>query len=290
MSDQPWYKRYGADFVHGCLGLTLEQKGAYSLCLDLIYDRRGPIPDDPRWLAGVCGVSVRKWKSLRAALIETGKLVERDGALSNGRAEKEIENALKTSRKHAENGAKGGNKSRENQPRVNENSNIDQAGLKHRARDQKLEARDTTLTREDVDRISRLALEAGGEAMADPAKCPSVMVPSDIFAWLKAGADLEADVLPAIRARSARASPGSIRSWAYFREPVMQAKARREAGIKTPEISNERTSDKGGNTARHRSAFADALRELGGGQVPGGIESDTGDECPPMRVVDGGRA
>ena len=152
------------------------------------------------------------------------------------------------------------------------------------------ETNTTLLTREDIDRVSRLALEAGGKAMADPAKCPSVMVPSDILSWLKAGADLEADVLPAIRARSARASPGSIRSWAYFREPVMQAKARREAGIETPEFSNERTSDKSGNTARHRSAFADALREFGGGEGPGVDEPDAGDECPPMRVVDGGRA
>lgn len=291
MSDHPWYKRYGADFVHGCLGLTLEQKGAYSLCLDLIYDRRGPIPDDPRWLAGVCGVSVRKWKTLRAALIADGKIVERESGLSNVRAEKEIENALKTARKHAENGAKGGNKSRENKPGVNENNDIGQAGLKHRARDQKLEARNTTLmTREEVDRVVGSAMAAGGGAMADPAKCPAVLLPSEIFAWLKAGADLEADVLPAIRARASRASPQSIKSWAYFRDPVMEAKARREAGIETPEISNERTSDKSDNTSRHRSAFADALREFGGGSEPGGDESGPGGECAPMRIVDGGRA
>src|SRR5688572_31678835 len=51
-----WYKRCGADFIHGTMMLTLEEKGAYSLCLDLIYDRGGPIPDDARWLSGVCGV------------------------------------------------------------------------------------------------------------------------------------------------------------------------------------------------------------------------------------------
>src|SRR3546814_8063377 len=89
MSARPWYKRYGADFVHGSLGLSLEEKGAYSLCLDLIYDRGGPIPDDDRWLAGVCGVSIRKWKAVRARLIEAGKIIERDGRLSNHSAEKE---------------------------------------------------------------------------------------------------------------------------------------------------------------------------------------------------------
>ena len=133
MSKRPWYKRYGADFVHGTLGLSLEEKGAYSLCLDLIYDRGGPIPDDPRWLAGVCGVSVRRWNSLRKSLIDTKKLVAHDGHLSNERAEKEIENALKTSRKLAENGAKGGKKRAENDDVNKENNDIDEAGLKHRA-------------------------------------------------------------------------------------------------------------------------------------------------------------
>ncbi len=148
----------------------------------------------------------------------------------------------------------------------------------------------TLMTREEVDRVVGSAMEAGGDAMADPAKCPAVLLPSEIFAWLKAGADFEADVLPAIRARASRASPQSIKSWAYFRDPVMEAKARREAGIETPEISNERTSDKSDNTSRHRSAFADALRELGGGSEPGGDESGPGGECAPMRIVDGGRA
>ena len=142
MSDRPWYKRYGADFVHGTLGLTLEQKGAYSLCLDLIYDRGGPIPDDARWLAGVCGVSVRKWNTLRDALIQAGKIVASGGHLTNLRAEKEIENALKTSRKHAENGAKGGAKSSQNRDTPNENNDLGQAGLKHRAH--KPEARSQT--------------------------------------------------------------------------------------------------------------------------------------------------
>lgn len=142
MSGRPWYKRYGAAFVHGSLGLTLEQKGAYSLCLDLIYDRGGPIPDDARWLAGVCGVSLRKWSSLREALVAAGKLVEIDGHLTNHRAEKELETAAKTARILAENGSKGGLKRAENAAEANENRELDQAGLKHRAQVQKLEVRE----------------------------------------------------------------------------------------------------------------------------------------------------
>jgi len=152
MSGRPWYKRYGAAFVHGSLGLTLEEKGAYSLCLDLIYDRGGPIPDDARWLAGVCGVSLRKWAALRASLISAGKIDAVDGHLTNRRAEREIESAAKTSRILSENGSKGGAKRAENASASNKTNEIDEAELKHRAQVQRLEVReeDTSSLRSDV--------------------------------------------------------------------------------------------------------------------------------------------
>lgn len=78
-----WYKRCGADFIHGTMMLTLEEKGAYSLCLDLIYDRGGPIADDARWLSGVCGVSIRKWNSIRERLVSLGKIQVQDGLLDS---------------------------------------------------------------------------------------------------------------------------------------------------------------------------------------------------------------
>jgi uncharacterized protein YdaU (DUF1376 family) len=130
MSAKPWYRRYGGEFIVGTMALSLEEKGAYSLCLDLIYDLDGPIPDDARWLAGICGVSVRKWTALRERLINTGKLVEREGFLSNARADQEIENRAKTARKLAENGAKGGNKRAENAAATSENKDIAEAWLK----------------------------------------------------------------------------------------------------------------------------------------------------------------
>lgn len=134
MAERPWYKRYGADFVHGTLGLSLEEKGAYSLCLDLIYDRGGPIPDDARWLAGVCGCSIRKWRAIRERLLGCGKLHLLGGALSNARAEREIEFSSKISRKYAENGSKGGNKRAENERAFKVFNGLEKARLNHRAR------------------------------------------------------------------------------------------------------------------------------------------------------------
>ena len=100
-----WYKRCGADFISGTMGLSLEEKGAYSLCLDLIYDHGGPIPDDARWLSGICGVSLRKWTAIKNRLVETGKIKVFDGFISNFRAEKELETPAKPQRNVAENEA-----------------------------------------------------------------------------------------------------------------------------------------------------------------------------------------
>ena len=125
-----WYKRCGADFIHGTMNLTLEEKGAYSLCLDLIYDRGGPIPDDARWLSGVCGVSMRKWNSLRQSLINAGKLTAENGFLTNSRAALEIVSAELQRRNQAETGAKGGRKRAENERAAKENNHLAQATLK----------------------------------------------------------------------------------------------------------------------------------------------------------------
>lgn len=134
-----WYKRNGADFIAGTMGLSLEAKGAYSLCLDLIYDRGGPIPDDARYLAGVCNVSLRKWSALRDALIAAGKLYAIGGKLSNARADLEIASSEFRARERAESGAKGGRNRAENAGQSLKNNDVSQAEPKHLREDKKRE-------------------------------------------------------------------------------------------------------------------------------------------------------
>ena len=78
---RPWYRRFPDNFIAGTVGLTLEEKGAYSLVLDLMYVRGGPVPDEPRYIAGVCNCSVRKWNAIRAKLIQHGALVATQSGL-----------------------------------------------------------------------------------------------------------------------------------------------------------------------------------------------------------------
>lgn len=126
MSARPWYKRYPSDFISGTLRMSLEEKGALSMVLDLIYDRGGPIPDDPQWVARVCGCSTRKWKKIKSKLVEFGKIELVDGKIYNARANYELngrrlngehvgEKSVKTGDKPEINGSKPARKPAENE-------------------------------------------------------------------------------------------------------------------------------------------------------------------------------
>lgn len=126
---QPWYRRFPDNFLGGINGLTLEEKGAYGVVIDMIYQRGGPIADEPRYIAGICNCSVRKWNAIRQRLLDLGKLESIDGHLMNRRAEDELEKAAKVAREHAENGAKGGDKSAEKRAEAKKNNDLGQARL-----------------------------------------------------------------------------------------------------------------------------------------------------------------
>lgn len=121
MSHSPWHKRFHGDALNGYMGLTLEERGAYTTLLDLMYERGEALVDNERFIAGWLQVSVRKYHSIRARLIEIGKiLVTEDGRLSNSRFERERQKALETSRTNSVSGEIGGRKSGEARQKSNE--------------------------------------------------------------------------------------------------------------------------------------------------------------------------
>jgi len=126
MSRRPWYKRYPSDFINGTLHLTLVQKGAYSIVLDLIYDRGGPIPDDSRWIARVCGCSTRCWNQIREQLIEAGKIHVANGTIANNRSSKELLSGEKERQKLGENVLKGAEKTNKKMPVSRENNELEE--------------------------------------------------------------------------------------------------------------------------------------------------------------------
>lgn len=127
MNGLPYYKRYPQDFINGTAGLPGELKGAYSVLIDLmmLMGERG-LPDDPGYVAGQLGYSVRKWNSLRAQLIDLGKIYVENGIISNSRADKEkiIQRSYRDTK--AENG-RGHNKNNDLEKRPRTLNNISES-------------------------------------------------------------------------------------------------------------------------------------------------------------------
>lgn len=131
LSRLEWHPRYHRDALDGMERMCLEDRGAYTTLLDMMYDRAGPVPDEDRMIAGVMLVSVRAWRTIRARLIEAGKILcvetPNGPALFNDRARNELENQTKRSRKNAENGAKGGRNKPVTAPKAIGNNDNEQA-------------------------------------------------------------------------------------------------------------------------------------------------------------------
>jgi uncharacterized protein YdaU (DUF1376 family) len=107
----PYYPRYTKNFLEATAGWPLELKGAYGVLLDLIYHHGGELPDDPHFIAGNLGCSVRKWNTLRSQLLEKQKIISRLSKdnlqiISNKRADKEAEKLRRYEEKQRQNGSK----------------------------------------------------------------------------------------------------------------------------------------------------------------------------------------
>ena len=113
--------------MNGTSRLTLEEEAAYLRVCLMIYSRGGPIEDDDRWIAGMCRVSLRKWRSLRSGLLDKEKFNIEDGMIRHKRCEFELEKAAKRARKHAENGAKGGEATAKRRAELRVVSNLEAA-------------------------------------------------------------------------------------------------------------------------------------------------------------------
>lgn len=82
-------------------------------------------------------------------------------------------------------------------------------------------------TRLSSEELTNRLLDAGGAAMANLANSPGLIVMSEPQRWLEHGCDLEKDIIPTIKAVTARRKPGTIRAWEYFTQAIVDAKTKR---------------------------------------------------------------
>lgn len=297
---RPYFKLYGRDWRDGVRPLSLEEMGAYTFLLTLIYDFGGPILDDGEAIRRQLGCDRRVWARVRGRLLALGKLqLTDDGRLTNCRAELEIADAARISEARSDAGRAGGARSgvsrkecyRTSRAQVGDKSGVSPAQLckkdaqkplihndcgeaiasKAKAYSEDISStapegaaeqsrrRDAALPLDDAiapaekfatrppgpgpqpaspqgpppapgqrSQIVEACLAAAGAGLADPAKTPSLHLTAPrIAAAIAAGCDLESDILPVIRARTAKARASPIAVWGYFEPAWLDARNER---------------------------------------------------------------
>jgi len=111
-TSRPWFKFYTRDFRDGVRVLSLEEIGAYTLVLSLLYETGGKLKDDEKTICAHIGCDIRVWRRVRRRLLEEGKFTAtEDGFLTNERATKEITSAELLSDIRRTSGRSGGQQS-----------------------------------------------------------------------------------------------------------------------------------------------------------------------------------
>lgn len=240
------------DFITGTLGMNLETEGAYMRFLMRLYQRGKPLPDDDRFMSTVMNLSLRVWKRIKGALIEAGKIILKGGCLTNARFEKERQKRAEQLKKLAEGQQKRRareKKERESLPKVSakfaeslaqvcpklpENdakkvNEINDFEVTHKAitYNHITNNQDSKNNRLTESELSDALEKAAGAALKNPAACPGLLVLSQPRRWLEQGCDLHLDILPTVKAVSAKRPPRSIGDWTYFTQAVSDARAAR---------------------------------------------------------------
>lgn len=210
---------YVGDYLADTAHLTAAEHGAY-LLLIMHYWRTGGLPNEDAQLARIARCTKREWEKTRPVIAAFF-----DENWKHDRVASEIEKAEAAYERRAKAGHRGGKAKAE----AKQSSSNAIAMNKQPESEPELERKiiDDDSARGKLDRLESSLREAAGEALNPTALNLSVL--ERPLAWLTAGCDLDADIIPAIRAASARASPQSIKSWKYFEQPVADAKATRLA-------------------------------------------------------------
>jgi uncharacterized protein YdaU (DUF1376 family) len=105
MSAQPWMPLYVADYLGDTQHLTTEEHGAYMLILMAMWRHGSSLRNDPKLLARISGVSVRRWLKMAPNIVP---MLKDDGEyLSSPRLAKEYQKARDFRQKQSANAQAG---------------------------------------------------------------------------------------------------------------------------------------------------------------------------------------
>ena len=260
---------FWGDYLRDTMHLSTEEHGAYLLLIAAYWTRGRAPADDDRQLAAITRLSLKKWIKVRPKVAEFFDISE--GHFFHKRIESDLQKAREHAEKQRENGRRGGRprKPKQNPPlSFGETQTITQTKAHHSHSHKKKEApapsgaaascaaplptNEPERSAEPVERPPdpppkapavrpehRQAVEAcfaaAGPGLADPSKTPSLHTSAGrIVAALEAGCDLEADLLPVIRARTAAPRASPVRAWGYFEAAWLDARNERLRPLSPP--------------------------------------------------------
>ncbi|NEX95299.1 DUF1376 domain-containing protein, partial [Caulobacter sp. 17J65-9] len=269
MNAPPYMPLYVADYLGDTRHLTTVQHGAYVLLMMAMWRGGGRLPAEPARLARLAGLTPARWARIAAEV--TAFFTLEDGALTHPRLAAELDRYARTVDARRVAGAKGA-AARNRPANAGANAGAEPAQTGGRSRtpaaaktaarprqpepepkpepepeEGRIGAVDARgWGRAELDRLERALRDAAGPAL--DAASPVLLNLAPILGLLTPGrgppADLEADVLPAVRAVAARSRPGSVRGWGYFAETILTQRDRRLAGAPATdptESSDERS-------------------------------------------------
>lgn len=106
MSELPFMQLYVSDYLGDTRYLSCEQHGAYMLLLMTMWNAHGSLPDDDVKLARVVCLSVKKWRSIKADVMQFFDVS--DGKITHSRLSRELQKSERQSESRASAGARGG--------------------------------------------------------------------------------------------------------------------------------------------------------------------------------------
>lgn len=125
-------------------------------------------------------------------------------------------------------------------------------------------ADDTRARKIDTSELYDKLVEAANGSLHPLAVGMGLMAVSDPIGWIRGGADIDLDILPAVRELGHKATKGSVQSWRYFANKVAELKARRERGLPEVAVPAERPvyEDFRAKRQRENREFLDLVRSM----------------------------
>lgn len=111
MGKMPMQQWFPDAHIADTANLTLEEQGAYRLLMDNMWIKGGSIRNDDKEIARMLRISVKRWLKIKLRLADY--LIIDLERITQKRIQKDYKKACETSKKNAENGKIGGQKTAE---------------------------------------------------------------------------------------------------------------------------------------------------------------------------------